>query len=269
MIRARQAYALATGAPAAGNELNLDHYLGQPLPFARELLRYFRRDERIVIFDIGSCEAEDSIRLKRRFQNASVYAFEPLPRNVEMMRRNLTRFGMDDVVVVPVALSNADSMATFHVSSGRPDHVPVNDDWDYGNKSSSLLPPGRTHEVSPWLKFEEAIVVETLRLDTFCSSHSIASIDLAYIDVQGAELLVLEGAGEYLDRIGMIWMEVEAIELYAGQPLQDDVERFMQAQGFRRLKDTVGGIAGDQLYVNRSLIQLPLATRIANRLRGR
>jgi FkbM family methyltransferase len=249
--------------------MKFNEYIRIPLPFEAELRRYFRPDDPLVIFDIGSCEAEDSIRLKQRFPNASVYAFEPLRRNVLAMQRNLTRFAMSDVVVIPVALSDRDGTATFHVSSGRPDHIPGGGDWDYGNKSSSLLPPARTTEELPWLKFEETIAVETLRLDTFCSSRSISSVDLAYIDVQGAELLVLDGAGDYLDRIGMIGMEVEAVELYAGQPLQDDVERFMAGRGFRRLKDTVDAIAGDQLYVNGSLLQLPLVTRIASRLRSR
>jgi FkbM family methyltransferase len=248
--------------------MNLDYYLSQPLPFERELRTYYRDSDPLVIFDIGSCEAEDSIRLKRRFPNAYVYAFEPLPRNVEIARRNLARHGVSDVLVVPVALSDVDASAAFHVSSGRPSHVSADEDWDYGNKSSSLLEPARTKEELPWLKFEESIQVETIRLDTFCKAHSIATVDLAYIDVQGAELLVLTGAGDRLDRIGMIWMEVEAIELYEGQPLRDEVEHFMREHGFRRLKDTVGSIAGDQLYVNGSLSKLPFATRIASSLRG-
>jgi FkbM family methyltransferase len=248
--------------------LDMDAYIRDPLPFEAELRRYFQGGDRLVIFDIGSCEAEDSIRLKRRFPNARVYAFEPLPRNVEAMRRNLRRFGIDDVEVVPVALSDQDGTATFHVSSGRPDNVPEDEDWNYGNKSSSLLPPGLTKEVLPWLKFEDTITVETVRLETFCRSRSIDSVDFAYIDVQGAELLVLNGAGNYLDRVGMIWMEVEAVELYVDQPLRDHVESFMGDHGFRRLRNTVGSISGDQLYVNRSLAPLPHRARVANWLTG-
>src|SRR5918994_1153850 len=78
------------------------------------------------------------------------------------------------------------------------------------------------------LKFERTILVETMRLDRFCDAHSIERIDLVYLDVQGAELMVLRGAGDYLTRIGAVWLEVGARELYDGQPLKDDVELFMQ-----------------------------------------
>ena len=167
--------------------MDLDTYLTQPLPFEAELRRYFEDRGRLVIFDIGACEAEDSIRLKRRFPNATVYAFEPLPANVRAIRRNLARYGVADVVVVGSALSDARGNAPFHVSSGRPADAP-DDPWDYGNKSSSLLPPAATRQAHPWLRFERTITVQTERLDEFCRSHEIGAVDIAYIDVQGAEL---------------------------------------------------------------------------------
>ncbi len=79
----------------------------------------------------------------------------------------------------------------------------------------------------------------------------INNIDLAFIDVQGAELMVLKGAGDFIKNIEAIWMEVESIELYANQPLKNDVESFMKSHGFIKIIDTVDEVAGDQLYVKR------------------
>ena len=70
------------------------------------------------------------------------------------------------------------------------------------------------------------------------------------MDVQGAELRVLNGAGTLLDSVRVIWMEVEAKPLYKDQPLKADVERFMASRGFEKRLDTVGSVSGDQLYVN-------------------
>jgi FkbM family methyltransferase len=234
--------------------VDLDSYLREPLEFSREIGRFFDDKAALVVFEVGACEGEDTIRLKARFPNASIYAFEPLPENVVKVKQNLQKYRVSDVAVFQLALSDSTGTTEFHVSSGNPDHLPQTEDWDYGNKSSSLLPPKEHAELVPWVKFERTIPVETMRLDLFCDSHSIERIDLAYLDVQGAELMVLRGAGNYLTRIGAIWMEVGARELYEGQPLKDDVERFMQGHGFVCVKDTVNATVGDQFYVNRELM---------------
>jgi hypothetical protein len=130
------------------------------------------------------------------------------------------------------------------------------------------LRPAHTRHVLPWLKFETDISVETRRLDGYCRANAIEAIDIAYLDVQGSELSVLEGAGRMLDTTKMIWLEVGAVELYAGQPLRADVERFMRRHGFVRLRTTVGIISGDQLYINSKLLTPPLLARIRQYLSG-
>jgi hypothetical protein len=101
-----------------------------------------------------------------------------------------------------------------------------------------------------WLQFNKKVEVETKRLEDYVKSKNVDCIDFAHIDVQGAELMVLEGAGSFLKNIKLIWMEVEAVELYKNQPLKNDVERFMQKNNFINILDTVNEVAGDQLYAN-------------------
>jgi FkbM family methyltransferase len=213
--------------------LNRDEFLASPLPHQAALLRLLPREAPWVIFDIGSCEGEDSIRYARLFPAARVWAVEPLGSNVDLIRANLSRHGVDRVEVIALALDDSAGHATFHTSSGRPPNKPSDTDWDYGNKSSSLLPPDGHLTALPWVHFDDSAQVETDRLD-----------------VQGAELRVLNGAGTLLDSIRVIWMEVEAKPLYKDQPLKADVERFMASRGFEKRLDTVGSVSGDQLYVN-------------------
>ena len=152
-----------------------------------------------------------------------------------------------------MALSNSKGQFDFYLSSGKPSDADVNENWDYGNKSSSLLPPSEEMQKhTAWLKFNEKITVPTERMDDFCSEKMIDHIDFIHLDVQGAELKVLEGAGELLSKVTAIWMEVEAVELYKGQPLKSDVEQFMNQNDFHCILDTVSTVAGDQLYVNKS-----------------
>jgi hypothetical protein len=117
------------------------------------------------------------------------------------------------------------------------------------------LAPQETSAIHPWLEFNEEIEVPTNTLKNACEQHQIKSIDLIHMDVQGAELMVLKGAEEFMQQIKLIWLEVEAIELYKGQPVKSDVEDFMSNNGFQILKDTVGRVSGDQLYINSAFYQ--------------
>jgi FkbM family methyltransferase len=204
----------------------------------------------LTIFEIGVCEGEDTIRFRRRFPRSTIYAFEPLPKNIKRITKNLKSYDADRISLHQIALSNENGHSDFFVSSGHPDSQPKTG-WDFGNKSSSLLKPKEHLKTHKWMKFKDKISVKTRRLDSFCTDHAINKIDFIYMDVQGAELMVLEGAGNLIRKTGAIWLEVEAVELYAKQPLKDDVEAFMQKHGFKCIKDTVGEVAGDRMYVRK------------------
>jgi 2-O-methyltransferase len=254
----RNARVEAPGVPtdqtaAAAAPITRDAYIQSPLPIADELRALFSSQEAMVIFDIGACEGEDSIRYAREFPNARIYAFEPLPSNMQTLQRQLAAYGATQVEAFPIALSDERGTATFHVSSGSPEGLPSTKDWEYGNKSSSLLPPAALREHYPWLKFEQSIEVPTETLAAFCAARGISRIDFIHMDVQGAELKVLQGAGDLLRGVRAIWLEVERVPLYAGQPLADEVQGFMIAHGFVKRKDTVGEVTGDHLYIRQDL----------------
>jgi FkbM family methyltransferase len=227
-----------------------DSYINEPHPIESELRSIFDTQKSLVIFDIGSCEGEDSIRCSRIFPNARIFAVEALPNNLALIKANLDKYAVNNVEVLPFALSNETGTCNFYVSSGQPEDSEKDRDWDYGNKSSSLLPPNKHLEIVPWVKFQNTINVETKTLNNVCVEKNIASIDFIHMDVQGAELKVLIGADELIKKIRVIWLEVEAIELYENQPLKQEVEKFMRDKNFRKIKDTVDDISGDHLYIN-------------------
>lgn len=228
-----------------------ESYINSPSPIEKELKRLLKKDENLVIFDIGSCEGEDSIKYSRMFPNSKIYAVEALPNNISLIEKNIEKYSAGNIEVLPFALSDEKGETNFFVSSGQYKDKQSDQDWDYGNKSSSMLPPHKHLETAPWLKFDNVIKVKTETLHSVCKEKNISHIDFIHMDVQGAELKVLEGAKDLLETINLIWLEVEAVELYKGQPLKSDIEKFMKKKGFYKLKDTVGGISGDQLYINR------------------
>jgi hypothetical protein len=75
------------------------------------------------------------------------------------------------------------------------------------------------------------------------------------MDVQGAELMVLEGANNMISNINAVWLEVEKVALYENQALKKDIEEFFLKKDFICLLNKVNHIAGDQLWVKKSYFE--------------
>jgi FkbM family methyltransferase len=219
-------------------------------PLKRDLYKLFKKKEKLIILDIGGCEGEDSIKYSRLFPKAAIFVFEPLPPNQKLIVQNIQHYHLNNIELIPAAVSDVLGMQELYISSGHPDHESKDLDWEFGNKSSSLLPPAEHLNMVPWVKFSETITVPVITLNDFMRERNIDAIDFIHMDVQGAELRVMTGANEKIKNVKAIWLEVADICLYAGQPIRTEIERFMHSQGFYLVKSSIYGLAGDQLYLN-------------------
>jgi FkbM family methyltransferase len=231
--------------------MNLKEYIEKPLEIQNELLHYLSDINDLVIFDVGACEGEETIKYSRLFPNSKIYSFEPIPGNYKKAVQNLSEYNTTNASLYEIALSNSTGEADIFVSEGHPDYLQKTSEWDYGNKSSSLLPAQELTNYYKWLNLSNTIKIKTLTLHDFCTINEIKKIDFMHMDVQGAELMVLEGAKDFLDKIKMIWLEVEMVELYKGQPLKNSVVQFLNNNNFEIIKDTCTTVSGDILCIKK------------------
>jgi len=230
---------------------NRSEYILSDSPIKKDLLKLFNKTDELTIFDIGGCEGEETIRYQRIFPLAKIFIFEPLPSNQQKIIANFETYSINNAELISAAASDETGKAVFHVSSGQPENKDDSSDWDFGNKSSSLLIPGKHLEIVPWIKFNESINVQTITLHDFIKEKKIPLVDFIHMDVQGAELKVLKGAGDLLKKIKAIWLEVSDVEFYKGQPTRNAIEVFMKDHGFYLVKSSIDGEYGDQLYLNK------------------
>lgn len=218
------------------------------------ITKLFSRNDKLTLFDIGACEGLSSVRYLSLFPKATIFSFEPVPNNFKQVLENKKKYNLENLKPYEIGLSSKKGEATFYISSGKPPNknTPSDNSTAFGNKSSSLYKPGKTKEVHPWLKFKESISIKTDTLENFCNDKKIDAIDFIHIDVQGAELMVLEGANKMISKINAVWLEVEKIELYENQALKKDIEAFFIKKDFILVLNKVNHIAGDQLWVKRS-----------------
>lgn len=97
--------------------------------------------------------------------------------------------------------------------------------------------------------FENATTIDVpmYRLDEIVPIE--AKLDFMKIDVQGAEIDVLEGATKLMPSIRWIFLEVSFVNLNEGAPLFDDVYMYLRNLGYRITDEC------EPTYVNDQLVQ--------------
>jgi len=197
-----------------------------------DLLKTLKLEEGSVIFEIGCHHGYDTDEIIKIFPNSKVYAFEPDPRNLKILKeRGL--YDKDGLEIIEACVSNKDGWETFYLSGGIPTlwgtfemgeetkkHLRAGE-W---TASSSIKKPKEHINIHPWCKFKKEIKVKSIKLQTFCKEREINRIDFVWMDVQGAEDLVFEGAGEALNNIKYIYTEYDNTELYENQLNLNQIE---------------------------------------------
>ena len=143
-----------------------------------------------------------------------------------------------NVTPVRVALGGTDGTVEMHVAKAQ---------GSGAADSSSILAPLRHREVFPHVDFVGEQCVELRTLDSLAEQFGIHPRFL-WLDVQGAELMVLGASPRTRASCRAVFMEVSRVQLYEGAPTYRTVVRQMMAWGFRPVLDQVGAVAGNILF---------------------
>lgn len=158
-----------------------------------------------TVFDIGV--AFGTYELYREFPDAFYYLVDPTSESLRYMQQLARQL---DCEVLNVALSDRDGEMEIEI---RPDI-----------QGATFF-----EEVGP----REVLRHETVtvrRFDTLMGSFERPA--LAKIDVQGAELAVLEGMGERIGELDAVIAETSTLATIKGGPELYDVVAFMRSRGF-------------------------------------
>jgi FkbM family methyltransferase len=157
-----------------------------------------------AILDVGANTGLFALVAKTVNPGARVWAFEPVQRVFERLRKNCTLNGFD-VVCEPLALSDRDGSATI---------------WD--------VPADHTYSVTINKNLhgaEAAVVEQTIpiaALDTYIDKHQVPRIDLIKLDVETHEPEVLEGFRRHLPAMKPTFL-IEVIREEVGRRIEEQV----------------------------------------------
>lgn len=114
-------------------------------------------------------------------------------------------------------------------------------------QSSSLFKFGK--DISHSVETEEIYRLKLQRLDELLSIDEAKKYDHWVIDVQGAELLVLKGAGSLLNSCKWMSIEVSLAEIYSGGAKFQDLREYLSKFGLIPLWDPPQDFHGDVIFV--------------------
>jgi FkbM family methyltransferase len=147
----------------------------------------------------------------------SVVLVEPDPEEAEKLQKHMSKTGNGMVLSGALWSNNAELSLNINRWPATSSLYPANQQFlDQFPESDRFHP-------------ESKISIQAHAIDSLAANGGLPDIDFIKIDVQGAELPILEGGTKTL-AAGLIGLEVEVefAEMYLGQPLFSDVDRFVR-----------------------------------------
>ncbi len=196
MPKGKRVWIQIPAGPAKGVWLKIDPYLeaqyisGFPEPAVQaEIARHLRPGG--CFYDVGAHIGFYSLMVERLMGGiGQVMAFEPDPNNVIELRENLSRNGFSGTEVVSAAVWSHSGVVKFQRSgAGHPE-----ESTRRGAVVVSMAEPSDPNLID----------AEAITLDSFIQSHPAPT--MIKVDVEGAEVEVLRGAQELLQKARPVWM---------------------------------------------------------------
>lgn len=181
-----------------------------------------------IVMEVGARYGDESKQLKKVFPKSQIHTFECNPNTIERCRSNLSG---TDIIFNDYGLGSTEERLPFysyHESNDGASSFLKRIDFDRTQKENGFI--------------------QIRRLEDYAKNAKIEKIDLLCMDVQGYELNVLKGAGDYLRKIGHIIMEEPKPVInpyylpkgvhskYLNAPTSQEIRAFMKKNGFEELE---------------------------------
>jgi FkbM family methyltransferase len=170
----------------------------------------------MVVLDVGAHHGFYSLMACKATRSTGiVHSFEPAPRERACLRRNLRLNGCKQVSVHELALGASRGTATLFQAQTRFDGL------------NSLRPQEEVPSSTP-------VQVDVIPLDQFLKDHNLRHIDFIKMDIEGAELSVLQGAAGMLGSTNrpVIFAEVSDLRTKAWGYRAVEILRLLESMGF-------------------------------------
>ena len=188
-----------------------------------------------VLLEVGSHNGKDCEKIQKAFnlKSEDIYVVEAHPAFYQNIKDEYA-----DYNVFNFAANSVSGTVSFNAAK----------DWDDGR--SSVLRRD-IYEADNFYTVE----CESKRLDTFFEENNIEFVDIFKLDVEGLAYEVLEGCGEYLNKIKCIQVENEYEKLWENQKTAGETYELLACNGFELMwRRSIINIQDDSLWVRAEVL---------------
>jgi FkbM family methyltransferase len=174
-------------------------------------------DDVYGVIQVGAGKGEEYFSYAHLVSN--IICFEPVDEEFEILKRNVRHSPYSKYTILSdYVVGNQTGDVPFYIGNN--------------NENSSLLDVDL--ENNPNNPHSKQIIKKAITLDDFFEKENldIKKYNMIYMDVQGAEHIVLEGATKILKHIDYIFLEVSYKPIYVGIKVFDDMLDYLSTLGF-------------------------------------
>ena len=173
--------------------------------FIDEIYKFHSGKAIINIIDCGANIGLATLYFKKLFANAHIVAFEPDPNIFRVLEQNISSFGYQNVLLKNEAVSNSNSVISFHLEGGH---------------SGMIV----DHENA-----ENVIQIKSKRLNDVLEQYQ--RITFLKMDIEGHEVNVITDIANSLHKVDYLFLEYHSF-INSDQKLQQILAIITEA-GFR------------------------------------
>lgn len=139
-----------------------------------------------TVVELGARDCKESVRFSELLPNARIFAFECNPNTLELCRANI--HDHVNISLIEKAVTDKNSKIKFYTINPQK----TTTTWEDGNPgASSVFRASGKYPIEQYVQDE--IEVDSITLEKFLHENNIEDVDLLWMDIQGAELMLLKG----------------------------------------------------------------------------
>lgn len=197
--------------------------------------------KRPSILEAGAADGGDTLYTSRLLPGSKIYAFEPVSHNFAKMKENIKH--KKNIKYYNLGLSDKTQEVEMYISN------PEDSGFDLA-LSSSLLKPKEHLNIHSHIGFDKKETIKVVNLDEWAEKNKVKNIDIMWLDLQGAEYLVLKAAPKILKTVKIIFTEVSHRQMYENAPLFPEFKSWLESEEFSlyKLFDEESGMS-DAIFI--------------------